>query len=816
MYNHPLYPEQVALEQEAADATKQQHWKDIHGARADQNEADTTYGVRLLRGMLTQVEDNLRSHLTSIAEGKAGRHRRGYQYVKDADPEVCAYLALKCALGSISAETKLLPLALDIGTRLCDQLLLDKFKREHPDLFRLTEWKIKSQAMQQRDRRKTLMRLFANRAGVQFDMWSKDERIDVGCMLLDAVLQTGLLVMHEYTTKARGKMVTEKRVVAGEAVIDSIDQIAAATEMLKPRLLPTIIPPKPWSTPWNGGYWSGLFRESIVKTNNPNLLEEIAASEPREVYDALNRVQETPWRVNARVYEVMLSAAEYPRSIGGLPTYQCDDIPPKPGDIDSNEEAKNAWKKAAAGVYNANRRTLSKRFQLASTLAIAGQFGKYESIYFPHTLDFRGRLYALPMFLNPQGPDYTKALLTFAHGKPIETGVDSGWLAIHGANTFGFDKVGLEERIGWVEQHEGAILQAAADPLGTTSFWEEAADPWQFLAFCFEWSDFLKHGYGFVSSLPVALDGTCNGIQHYSAMLRDSVGAEAVNMTPNLTPNDIYLKVAEETLRLLNQDYTDVSMKEAWLQFGIDRKITKRSVMTLPYGCTRFSCRSFVEDAVRDKIETGVDNPFANDQDDGIFAASRFLQDILWEAIGNVVIKAREAMDWLRATAQAVSKHQLPISWVTPDGFVVMQRYPNMQARRVKTFLDGSVVRLTVRDEGNKIDARRMANGVAPNFVHSMDATALRMYVNLAAFNGIKHFAVVHDSFATVAADVNMMQACIKEAFVDLYTEHDPLQSFYEQVVPVLTDAQRDKLPPIPERGQFDLQEVLQSEYFFC
>ena len=42
-----------------------------------------------------------------------------------------------------------------------------------------------------------------------------------------------------------------------------------------------------------------------------------------------------------------------------------------------------------------------------------------------------------------------------------------------------------------------------------------------------------------------ALDGTCNGLQHYSAMLRDPVGGAAVNLRPSDTPADIYQTVAD-------------------------------------------------------------------------------------------------------------------------------------------------------------------------------------------------------------------------------------------------------------------------------
>src|SRR5689334_1249230 len=110
-----------------------------------------------------------------------------------------------------------------------------------------------------------------------------------------------------------------------------------------------------------------------------------------------------------------------------------------------------------------------------------------------------------------------------------------------------------------------------------SNFWRGADDPWQFLAFCFEWADYLdaeNEGRPFISHLPVAVDGTCNGLQHFSAMLRDPVGGEAVNLTPSDRPQDIYQRVADRTIELLKGHYADGDYADKWLAFGIDRKLT--------------------------------------------------------------------------------------------------------------------------------------------------------------------------------------------------------------------------------------------------
>lgn len=54
----------------------------------------------------------------------------------------------------------------------------------------------------------------------------------------------------------------------------------------------------------------------------------------------------------------------------------------------------------------------------------------------------------------------------------------------------------------------------------------EKDDPWQFLAACIEFTNALRSGdpENYISHLPIHQDGTCNGLQHYSALGRDTLG----------------------------------------------------------------------------------------------------------------------------------------------------------------------------------------------------------------------------------------------------------------------------------------------------
>ena len=123
-------------------------------------------------------------------------------------------------------------------------------------------------------------------------------------------------------------------------------------------------------------------------------------------------------------------------------------------------------------------------------------------------------------------------MLSFSQGKAI-TKENKGdyWLAIHGANQYGEDKISFADRVKWTNDNESWIIDCATDPMLHRQ-WENASNPFQFLAFCDEWKRFKEQGYGFVSHIPVNVDGSCNGLQIYSLMLRDSKAGKLVNLTP--------------------------------------------------------------------------------------------------------------------------------------------------------------------------------------------------------------------------------------------------------------------------------------------
>jgi DNA-directed RNA polymerase len=392
------------------------------------------------------------------------------------------------------------------------------------------------------------------------------------------------------------------------------------------------------------------------------------------------------------------------------------------------------------------------------------------------------------------------------------------WLAVHGANTWGNDKGPLEGRVDWLLENSDWIVECAKDPVSNLE-WLDADSgkkPWQFLAFCFEWAAYVASGESpdFVSCLPVSLDGSCNGLQHFSAMLRDPVGAAATNLAANPVQHDIYTEVANVTTRRLQEaargeSAVDRELAGRWLQFGVTRKVVKRPVMTTPYGATQIGMKEMVIDDVIKADKTGFDfGPKS-------WESAAWLAKHIYAAIGETVSAAQEAMGFLQGAASSLAQEEKPIAWTTPAGLPVVQYIQSHRSFIIHTRLLGDIL-LHYAEAVAKLNKRKQKTSIAPNFVHSYDAAHLMLTVTATErkLDRPLSWAMVHDSFGTHAGDVQVMSQVLREEFVAMYANKNPLEGLADSVRASLQDP--EGCPPSPTLGTFDVGEVLKAEFFFA
>jgi hypothetical protein len=350
--------------------------------------------------------------------------------------------------------------------------------------------------------------------------------------------------------------------------------------LTRPFRRPMIAPPRPWGEDLPGGY---LVAEEnctlpLVKPNDAGgTAKGVLGTDWTIPLEAVNALQETRWKINGEIYAAMQLLRE---------KYAAGKLGPlKAGQISRLGLTKITDEKPF-------RYAMDAKCEACQDLRDASE------IFFPHQLDYRGRIYAIPATVNPQVDDVGRALLAFAEGQPLDK-VGARWLAVHLANSWGRDvtvhpkernlgKASYKSRVDWVRKNVRSIEACARDPL-VHQRWMKADKPWRFLAACFEWSRYRKSPRKFLTHLPVTIDGTCNGLQHIAALRRDRKLAIQTNVVPSAEPKDIYEAVAAELKVVLEREKA-AGVPEAgeWLKHvNIDRDVCKAAVMTTPYGVTK-------------------------------------------------------------------------------------------------------------------------------------------------------------------------------------------------------------------------------------
>ena len=552
---------------------------------------------------------------------------------------------------------------------------------------------------------------------------------------------------------------------------------------------------------------------NFVKATNRRYLEELKnrVHEMPTVYQAVNIMQHTEWVINKDIYEVIKTCMDNDFQLGKLPTNpQTIELPIKPVDIDTNKEALIKWKREASKVYSDRAKQNSKFIQVRQIMQEAEMLLDRGGFFYPYQLDFRGRIYPKPAMLSPQSADYSRALLKFKFGKRIGDNFDT--FAIAGAGLFGeADKEELPVRVQWVRDNAQKIIDCADKPL-EHSWWASADKSYCFLAWCYEFREYAKTEYSdsFITTLPIQADCSNSGLQHYSAMMRDEFGGKATNLVPLNKPSDVYNIVANKVMDKLK--HMDKPLAKLWLEYGVDRKICKKPVMCLPYSLTRYSCRQYLEDhIIKEKNERGTQHKFGED----LFKATQFLTPIVWKSINEVVVGARQIMNYLKTISRLVASENLPVTWTTPLGFPVQMMCYKKESKRVKTKMGDSIVKLSIASDTNVIDKRKTSQSVCPNFIHSLDAAVLQLAVVKAKEQGVDNFSMIHDSFGCTTADTKIMANAIRDAFCEIYKE-DILQKFANEMrLMLFNEKNLKKFPESPPKGKLDL-DLVRKSIFFC
>ena len=200
---------------------------------------------------------------------------------------------------------------------------------------------------------------------------------------------------------------------------------------------------------------------------------------------AIDKLQRTGWQINRPVFEAMKAARD---------------------NFISFEPIKDNKEKEV--------RRCSKVVEFSYTVARAEQLVDEDVFYQLIEADYRGRIYYSEPFLTFQSSDFSRGIMQFARGKPMDKH-GLFWLAAHtacsynqsynideipdwcdadyysylkdeGLESISVDKMTLEDRVRWTNENMNWIRQAGIDH----TIYYEAEKSISFLACCIEWHEY--------------------------------------------------------------------------------------------------------------------------------------------------------------------------------------------------------------------------------------------------------------------------------------------------------------------------------------
>ena len=627
-------------------------------------------------------------------------------------------------------------------------------------------------------------------------------KVRLGKSLIELLVKAGLLCIHKSYSKA-------SKVSWSIEVLEWSQDTFKELDFLKPSWVPLVKQPSNYDVEQKNNSYGDKFPAvdfKLYSSISPN------NTEPGLNIDAANKLAKVPYRINTDVFNVVKQLWNEGIEVEGLVNRNAEEIPPKiegllPDDPVVKERNRNAHR-----IYLSNAKKFGRRVTTSRTLSLINEYLD-DDLYFLWQADFRGRLYPVTSsLLNPQGSDLSRSLLTFSRKKRLGT-QGLYWLQVHTANCYGIDKASFNDRVTWCSDNLDIIREVASRPIDSLELWADTDKPFQFLAACIDLSAALDKGdaSSYESSLPIHLDGSCSGIQHYSLLLRDKQGAESVNLCRSLSslaPRDVYSDVLVDLYEHIAQrgdGWTDL-----YKQGRLTRKLTKRCTMTYVYSATVRSFSIFIKDFIVDLLKKDGRASLPDSLFDPSLTKNAYdLSPHVKQVIEQRLTATAQGMKWLRDCVKIIHDAGYPnISWTTPTGFQVIQAYKKQEAKRVvcKTFPTSAGIRSTLRKNTDETSRSKSCAAIAPNFIHSLDAAHL---VNtVLSFDG--DITVVHDSFGTHAATVLDMRETLVDMLIKQYTPNVLMKLWCKW-----TFKYKLELPRPPVSGDYMLDELYSAVYAF-
>ena len=641
--------------------------------------------------------------------------------------------------------------------------------------------------------------------------------LSLGDLMLETFLQDGLIdIFREYEGRKAPYMI----------------RIVNMDDDIKPTLIGTCFePPLPIA-----GLYSNVTKDPFIKGwTNSKLFHEYL---DKPFIQALETLRQQPWILNQPVLAAIKEnpppeVLELTDEDGVIREYNIHhenlDLPKKLKHMDGTNFLGKKDPKL--------QRMLSKYFEYSQVIRKADLVGS-QTFYQEVSCDYRGRVYYSESFLEFQGSDLARSLFLFDNKKEVDergfywlcvhaaacynqsfsiddvrqqgfTSDYASYLAEEGLDTISVDKMTLDDRVAWVNNNIDFIRETARQ----RTIHKDAEKPYSFLAVALEIHYYLSaktRNEKYLSGFPVPIDGSNNGWQHLAAMSKDKQAGTLVSLVPTPIQKDFYVAVAKDLIKIMPEYFEQKQMPMKHIRKGI----AKRGSMTRAYSAGKQRIGKNMYD---DCHVEGFTVKYGITEDE-----CATLSGNLIKAINTVCAGPLKTTKFLQKIAEhELNSNRNHLTWHTPSGFPVVykaylqhERKQRGTIRGIQGNKDGRVmhvikVDVLSKETGERVPCRRsFASGISPNVVHSYDAA--HMANTIVGFGG--SFGAVHDSFSTHASEVDFLQEVTKLTFIAQYD----VENFFRILKEVLMLNADTFTYPEPELGDLNVNDVMNSKYFFC
>lgn len=212
--------------------------------------ADTPAGIAATKRAIEPVAQAISEFVQAAFSGGAGRRHTAAKILKDVDPYLAAYIAVRDTINNASRQESLRKAAITIAINLDAELLAEDFMEENDALYRSVVRNAIARGLTP-PRQAHAVKEANRHFNVVPQKRNQSEMCQLGTKLVEVVKET--LGIVEVNLVRTGKNTVHKLSLT-KGILDYFEKYNESSLLLKPMFLPTLIPPKPWSSPHGGAY----------------------------------------------------------------------------------------------------------------------------------------------------------------------------------------------------------------------------------------------------------------------------------------------------------------------------------------------------------------------------------------------------------------------------------------------------------------------------------------------------------------------------------------------------------------------------------